>query len=221
MEPSSENTPQPVDLRTQEPTDGKACTAYALINALRLNGTPAAVQEEDALITKVQEGKSLETGERNKIMQRLGVPHNVLSEVLLENQNPEAVLSLLQGELSKSPVVFAISRFLAKRPEAYREGKDNFHAVTAHMKDGKVEVIDPYSPDGPEIFDPQSPDDRQRLLGWFISPYIQHLGVTSSEDLNGNIEKTLTDEKGFATAVRGVASLYQAYSLAENFNRYS
>lgn len=215
MEPSHEDAQKPQELRKQEPTDGKACTAYALVNALRLNGTPASMQDEDALIKSVQEGKSLETGDRKEILQRLGISYKPLSEALLENQQPEALLSVLENELSQSPVVFAVSRFLAKRPEAFREGKDNFHAVTAHMKSGKIEVVDPYAPEAPEVFDTQLPNDRQRLLSWFISPYIQHVGANTSDALTENTSNALSDDKSFGTAVRGVASLYQTYSLAK------
>ncbi len=213
MEPTNEGVSPPIELRTQEQTDGKTCTAHAFINALRLNGTPMSTQEEDALIQKTHE-RNLESGERASITQQMSVPYEQLSDAMFEVQTPDEAIGLLESKLAESPVVFPISRFLAKRPEAYRESKDNFHAVTAHMKQGKIEVIDPYAPDAPEEFDIQLTHDRQKLLGWFISPYVQHSGASTLDDLTERMDKALLDNKSFGTALRGSASLYQTYSLA-------
>ncbi len=176
MDQTVEIQPPVISFSKQAGADGKSCTAHAAINTLVLGGLQISDSERHELVSFTQNTKPLEISEREALFQKHNLNYHSLSMELVDIQRtPSALFDAISEVMDKQPVGFAISTYLSRRPEEFREGKNIYHAVTARKDGTKIRVIDSYDPDKPEVFNTEKETERLRFLAWFMSGRAQDL----------------------------------------------
>lgn len=172
----------------KQPSDNRVgCVAYSTLNALRLSGVKVPDDFAQGLIQtsldpQYVSHRGLTAEAVNARLKSIGYEVKSLLPFPADAaSNAQSMVQWYLNMLKQRPVLISISSTLSKRNRDVAPSVELpknisvLHLVVATLNGTKVNIIDPYAPDSPEIFDTGSGEESLRLASWLISPWSQFL----------------------------------------------
>ncbi|MDO8269915.1 MAG: hypothetical protein Q7T54_04570 [Candidatus Levybacteria bacterium] len=198
-----------------------ACTAYSLVNLVRMLGYEVSENQLSTLKEEAasQDPSGLTADQRSDFLEKFGLINRNLGNVFSEySQDKTKLLDEFVKELKQHPVSFVISSALSLKKGSSslsgtsESGKaETGHQVVAAFINGRVQIIDPYAPRSRYSFNPTNPESMNNLLTTLTSRATQYYLEQDS--------KPVTRDSVFAEGKRRLESVdYASFIRASMTN---
>ncbi len=193
----------------QSDSSDKACTAYSLVNLLKLLGESVSQEQVSGLKEKAvaQEPTGLNPTQIAEFLSDFGYKYKYLGHELAETATDKAgFLEEFLKRVKEKPLSFTISSALTLRKDpTSRSGAQDIgsrgigHQVVANYENERVRIIDPYAPNsGLFSFQQNNPDSMSNLLAVVTS--------SASQYYLGQDSKPITRESVFEEGLKRLDS---------------
>ena len=155
-----------------------SCTAYSLINGLKLVGCLVTEEQAEALNQSIITSISpLSREQQNLFAEKFGFHvRNILPFSEKDTEDIQSLVDKFSTELERGPILISISTNLSKRdrlkiPEVSWENPKNSlgHNVVIVKEQQIVYIVDPYDPSNSEVFNVEEAESKKKLVCWLLS----------------------------------------------------